>query len=499
MNVQLFLGLDLGTSGLKVGVFDAYGQLVAKAAATYATQSPQTGWVEQDPEKWWAAAASAIKEVVRHIDPSHLRGVSVSGQSPALVCLDASGEIVRPASIWSDQRALPEGVEIAEQLGPLASFSLLPRLLWLKRHEHANYDRTKCVFESFDYISFKLTHQVASIMPTGRPSPWSAEHIRSIGLDPEKFPSRSSQFGEVFGSLTPVLASTLGLPSGLTVIAGTIDAFAAWLGTATLSKGVLCNTTGTSEGIALVWDKPLDDPRGRVVSMPHITGDGWIVGGAMSTGGIMLDWFVRRFYDHVDSPYLAVANDAESVEPGAEGLIVLPYLVGERSPIFDPNARSVFFGVTEKHTRAHFARAVLESVAFAVRDVCEVIKEVGAEIDEVRVAGGAAQCTVWNQIKADVLGRRVLVPEITESSMLGAAVIAAWGSGRFSNLPNAVGSMVKFSSVLDPHPGKHAVYSKVFTFYHRLYLHLKDDFTGLVRLNQELSGVSSRTVPGLGV
>ncbi|CAN5688838.1 xylulokinase [soil metagenome] len=494
MNPQLFLGLDLGTSGLKVGVFDANGQLVARAESTYATQAPQTGWVEQNPEKWWSAVAGAIKDVVRHIDVTHMKGLAVSGQSPALVCLDASGEIVRPASIWSDQRALAEGVEVAEQLGALASFSLLPRLLWLKRHEPTNYNRTKYVFESFDYISFKLTHQVASIGPTGRPSPWSAKHIGSLGLDPEKFPSRSSQFGEVFGSLTPAVASKLGLPSGLPVIAGTIDAFAAWLGTATLSKGALCNTAGTSEGIALVWDKPLDDPRGRVISMPHITGEGWIIGGAMSTGGIMLDWFVRRFYDHVDNPYLAVANDADSVEPGAGGLMALPYLVGERSPIFDPNARSVFFGVTEKHTRAHFARAVLESVAFAVRDVCEVIKEVGAEIGEVRVAGGTAQCSVWNQIKADVLGRRVLVPEITESSMLGAAIIAAWGTGRFASLAAAVESMVKFRSVLEPHPEKHAAYSQLFALYRRLYVHLKDDFTTLFHLNRELSSGSSTTV-----
>jgi xylulokinase len=486
-NEQLFLGLDLGTSGLKAGVFDAYGHLVARAQASYVTQSPQNGWVEQNPEQWWAAAVGAIKDVARHVDPTKIQGVCVSGQSPALVCLDASGEAVRPASIWSDQRALAEGFEVAEQLGPLASFSLLPRLLWLKTHEPANYDRTKFVFESFDYISFKLTQQVAAIGPTGGPSSWSAKHIGSIGLDPEKFPSRLSQLGEVFGSLTPAVASMLGLPSGLPVIAGTIDAFVAWLGTATLSKGALCNTAGTSEGIALVWDKPLNDPHGRVLSIPHITGDGWIIGGAMSSGGIMLDWFVRSFYDHVDSPYVAVVNEADSVKPGANSLIALPYLVGERSPIFNSNARSVFFGITEKHTRAHFARAVLESVAFAVRDVCEVIEELGAEIAEVRVAGGATQSNVWNQIKADVLGRRVLVPEISESSLLGSAIIAAWGTGHFSNLAEAVESMVKFRSALEPDPEKHAAYSQLFALYRSLYVHLKDDFATLSELHKTLS------------
>ena len=190
MNSQpLFIGLDLGTSGVKVGVIDAQGRRVAKAKACYRTESPRPGWVEQSPAEWWLASLTAIKEAVLQVDPIHIQGICVVGQSPALVCLDAQGEPVRPASIWSDQRALPEAEEVAQRLGPLAPFGLLPRLLWLERNESINYHRTKWIFESFEYISFKLTHQVASIIPAPQQPPWSPKEIASLGLMPNKFPS----------------------------------------------------------------------------------------------------------------------------------------------------------------------------------------------------------------------------------------------------------------------------------------------------------------------
>jgi gluconokinase len=250
----------------------------------------------------------------------------------------------------------------------------------------------------------------------------------------------------------------------------------------------MCNTAGTTDGIAVVCERRLDDPLNRVQSMPHIVerhgARNWIVGGAMSSGGIMLDWFGRRFYAHLADPYLVVSDEAACVPVGAEGLIVLPYLLGERSPINDPDARSVFFGISETHTRAHLARAVLESVAFAVRDVCEAITEVGAEIAEVRIAGGASRSDVWNQIKADVLGRSVLVPSVADSGMLGAAIIAGWGIGCFADLADAAQTMVKFRAKLEPNQDHHAVYSRLFNFYRGLYAHLKSDFAGLAQMRR---------------
>ena len=482
----LLLGLDLGTSGVKAGIFDTNGRRLASKEAYYKTTSPRPGWMEQNPEEWWTACAGAIKDVAGRVDSIQIRAISVSGQSPCLVCIDDSGSPVRAASLWSDQRAAAEGAEVAQRLGSIASFSLLPRLLWLKRNEPVEYHRTRWVLESFEYINFKLTGQVASIATSGLTPSLTARHIGAIALEPEKFPAQSSRLGDVLGSVAPEVASRLGLPAGLPVIAGTIDAFAAWIGTATTSKGQLCNTAGTSEGIAVVWDQALTDPQMRAVSIPHITGQDWIVGGAMSSGGIMLDWFVREFYDHTDQPYAAAVNDASVVPAGAGGLLALPYLVGERSPILDPEARSLFFGISERHSRAHFARAVLESIAFALRDVCEVIREMGAEVTEVRVAGGGARNDILNQIKADVLDLPVFVPEIHESGQLGTAIIAGWGIGCFASLSEAAQSMVKFRSVFEPRAEKHSSYTELFTLYRRLYEHLKRDFAVLARLSKTL-------------
>ena len=490
---DLFLAIDLGTSLVKVGAFDSEGRLVASANARYETLCPRPGWVEQVPEAWWAACCQAIKDVASRINPTQLRGASVVGLGPTLVCVDEQGGVVCPASIWSDRRAVAEIAELAERLGHDTSFSLLPRFLWVKRHEPANYHRTRWVFQSFDYISFKLTGQVGCIAPAGQLPPWSTRDIEKSGLDPEKFPCRVCNVGELFGSLASDVAAQVGLPSGLPVVAGTVDTFAAWIGTATTRKGVLCNTVGTSDGIGIVWDQPLSDPKGRVHPIPHLTGRDWILGGAMSSGGIILDWFVRRFYDGIPNPFELITKEVNSVPIGAEGLIALPYLVGEQSPIFDPHARAVFFGITERHTRAHFARAVLESVAFAVRDVCEVVREMGAEIEEVRLAGGAAHNRVWSQIKADMLGRRVLIPEIADSGLLGTAIIAGCGVGCLGNLSEAAEKMVKFQAILEPNPDNHAMYTQLFEFYRSLYVHLKADFVRMVELNKMLQSHYQKT------
>ncbi|MBI3951817.1 MAG: hypothetical protein HY314_15315 [Acidobacteria bacterium] len=481
---DLLLSLDLGTSGVKAGAFDTRGKLVARASARYDTMMPQPGWVEQNPEAWWAACRQAIREVARLIDPGRFLSMSMAGLSPSLVCVDERGNPVRPAPIWSDRRAVAEVEELTNRLGYDTSFSLLPRLLWLKRNEPSSYARTRAVFQTYEFISFKLTGQAVSIAPLEQFPPWTSEGIQASGLEREKFPPRIGNLGEVLGPLTPAVAAECQLPAGLPVVAGTVDSFAAWIGTATTRKGVVCNTVGTSDGIALVWDQPIRDQRGRVDSMPHVIGRDWIVGGALSSGGITLDWFVRRFCDHLPNAFEIIADEARSVPLGAEGLLALPHLMGERSPINDPHARAVFFGISEKHTRAHFARAVLESVAYAVRDVCEVLVELGGEIEEVRVAGGGAQSDVWSQVKADVLGRPVLVPEIADSGLLGAAIIAGWGVREFGDLSDAATAMVKFRRTLDPRPEHHDLYTRLFGFYQDLYRHLKDDFARMAELNR---------------
>ncbi|HEY6333717.1 MAG TPA: FGGY-family carbohydrate kinase [Blastocatellia bacterium] len=482
--VTYLLGVDIGTSGIKVGLFDLEGRSIHQGSAAYATESPHPGWAEQDPRAWWSACQSLISETTSGIPSELIQGICIVGLSPSLVCVNADGEVVRSAPIWSDNRAAEESSEISERVGPGGAFSLLPYMLWLKRHEPRNYSRTRYALDSFAYLNYKLT---------GRPNRVRAafelpsrEHIGGLGLNPDLLPNRVYNTGALIGPVLPNIAAELGLAPGTPVIAGAVDAFAGWIGTGTVTKGTLCNTVGTSDGVAVVCDRQLLDGLGRVHSVPHITGTDWIVGGAMSSGGMMLDWFVRNFYGPDANAYEAALSETRSVPPGACGLVALPYLAGERSPITDPNARAVFFGISSRHSRAHFTRAVMESVAFAVRDVADVIVELGAQVHEIRLAGGGARNQLWNQIKADVLGRQVLAPEVLDSSLLGAAIIAASGTGKCANLISAAKSMVKFKATFGPNPDNHEIYNRLFDLYKNLYGQLKIQFAELSEITKQL-------------
>lgn len=490
---ELVVGLDLGTSGVKAGAFDVEGRQLARAFAPYVTRVPSPGWAEQEPEAWWGACCRATREVAARVDAARVRGVCVVGLSPALVCVDGAGKSVRPAPIWRDRRAGREAAELIERLGPHAAFGPLPQLLWLRRHDPGAYAATRLALESFEYLALALTGEAVSIPALGPGTGASAAKVAAIGLEPALFPARACALGATVGELAPDAARATGLPPGVPVVAGTIDAFAAWIGTATLDPGVACNTAGTTDGLALVADGPVSDPRGRVHAVPHVVGGTWIVGGAMSSGGCTLDWFVGRFYDGVAEPYRAAEEEAGGAPPGAGGLVVLPYVVGERSPINDPDARCVFFGIGAEHSRAHLARALLESVAFAVRDVCETLVELGATIDEVRVAGGGSRSRVWSQIRADVLGRPVRVPDVPDSSLLGAAATAAAGVGLYPDLATASRAMARFRTVVEPDPTATARYDELFEIYRAIYAHLKDDFARLARLRRARQATPAKT------
>ncbi|HVG19960.1 MAG TPA: FGGY-family carbohydrate kinase, partial [Blastocatellia bacterium] len=267
------------------------------------------------------------------------------------------------------------------------------------------------------------------------------------------------------------------------VVAGTVDTFSTWLGTATMRKGELCVSVGTTSSAALVWDERIEDRSGRVSSIPHIAGSGWVMTNPMSSGGLFLDWFAGQFCGSDQQPFEAIFRAADSIPIGANGLIALPYLTGERAPIFDPRARGVFFGITPAHTKAHFARAILESIGFALCDLCEAIVGIGGEIREVHLSGAAARNAVWAAIITDMLGKRTLMPQVAECGLVGAATLAGFGVGRFETIKSAAQSLVKFRTALGPDPESHAKYSQLMELYRNLYAHLKDDFNALGFLN----------------
>jgi xylulokinase len=474
----LLLGIDLGTSGLKAGAFDPAGRLVARAVVRYDTARPRPGWAEQESAAWWTALTTAVRGLLEQIDRRSLRAVCVAGLAPSLTCVDEHGLPVGPTPVWSDTRAQAEQAELEGRLGR-GFASLLPRLLWLKRHEPARYRNTRWALQSYEYLPFRLTGEACAVT-VGNAA--AADAAETAGLDGRKFPTRLLRCGEPWGLVSAAAAAETGLPSGLPVVAGTVDAFAAWLGTGTLDPGQLCNTSGTSNTLALVRAEPLRDAAGRFGALPHPAGQSWMVAGAMASGGQMLDWFRRTFYGDDPVALSLVLREAAAAPAGADGLLVLPYLAGERSPVKDPQARAVFFGLSEAHGRPHLARAVLEAAAFAVRDLCDVIGQAGGRATEVRLAGPAAQCDLTSRIRADVLGLPVVLPEVAEAGALGAAMTAAHGVGLFPSPTQAVRSMARTRAVVEPDAQRHALYSRMFPLYRDLYRHLREDFSRLAGL-----------------
>jgi xylulokinase len=473
----LLLGIDLGTSGLKTGAFDPAGRLIARAVAHYATARPRPGWAEQEPADWWTACAASVRSVLDQIDRRSLRGVCVAGLAPSLTCLDERGLPVGPSPIWSDGRAQDEQAELERRLGRGFS-NMLPRLLWLKRHEAARYRKTRQALQSYEYVPFLLTGKANAVAINNA----AADDYKAAGLDGSKFPARRLRCGEPWGVVSAAAAAETGLPTGLPVVAGTVDAFAAWFGTGTLEPRQLCNTTGTTNTLALAWHEPWRDAAGRFGALPHPAGDGWMIAGALTSGGQLLDWFRRTFYGDEPGSLARVLCEAATVPAGADGLLVLPYLAGERSPVKDPQARAVFFGLSEAHGRRHLARAVLESAALAVRDLADVIGQAGGRATEIRLAGPAARCALSSQVRADVLGLPVVLPEVADAGALGAAMVAAYGVGHFPGLREAVRRMSHARAVLEPDPERRALYDRLFPLYRDLYRHLREDFSRLAEL-----------------
>lgn len=479
--MSLLIGIDLGTTALKSGLFDAEGNLLALASSQYPVICPEPNWAEQDPELWWRACTRTFAAISSGINRDEIRALCVVGQSPTLVAVDEQGRPTRPAIIWADRRALAEAKEISSKLGlEVDLYSVFAKAAWVQANDREAYGRTRWFLQASEYLIFKMTGQAVAIEAIAGWPAWPDEQVAAAGLDRDKIPGTTYRICERVGELSAPAARATGLKGGIPIIAGTIDSFAAWLGTGAVDKGVLCNECGATAGVALCWDRPLLDPKNRVQSVLHPAGKGWIVGGAMSTGSKLLDWFKEKFYP-AGSTIAGVVDEAEGIAAGSEGLIALPYLMGERAPIYDANARGAFLGIAPHHTRAHFARALLEGVAFAVRDTCRAIEEIGGEIYQVRLAGGGAKSYLWNQIRADVLGKSVLVPEVLESALLGSSIIAAAGLGIYPSLEKAMGEMVKIGYQIEPDQARHRRYSELFQIYCGAYGNLRESFS---RLNE---------------
>lgn len=465
MSGDLLLGVDVGTTLTKVGAFDLEGRLVASAHDEYPlATNVEINAAEQDPDDWWAAAAKSIRLVVDSVESSRILAISVGGHGPTMVAINKNLEPVSPALTWMDLRATLEAQRLGEAGFKLPPHFFIPKSMWFKTNRPDAFKQTKWFCQTWDYVAAHLLGELVVSYSPGI-APWTPELIAAADLDPTKFPS-PRLMGEQIGQVSPKAAQDTGLPEGTPVIGGISDFFEGVLGSGAISKGQAIDNGGTSGAFSVCWHERLEDQ--ALLSMPSFLEGMWHAGGPVSTSGKALDWWLEKIIEHERGDYSAL-DDAADIPAGSERLIFLPYLAGERAPIWDPQARGVFFGLSLDHKQAHLTRSILEAAAFTLCHLISHIETAGGQVNEIRSIGGQAKSDMWCQIKADATGRRVIIPEITDTPMLGSAIIAGVGAGVFDSFHEGAKHMSRLRKVIEPDQESHERYKALFEIYQDLY------------------------------
>ena len=459
------LGIDLGTTEVKAGLVALDGRLLALARSGYGLDvSGGKGWAEQDPGAWWSAVVGAVR-ALHVVAVAEIVAIGTDGHGPTLAAVDSRGEATRPAITFLDTRATAEADELAAATG-VRGWALggLPAGLWVERHEPAVAAGTSWYLSTWEWLAFRLTGVAAGPLVPDQLVPDPAA-VEAAGISGDRLPPVVAM-GEVVGALTNTAADALGLRPGIPVVGGTVDAFASYLGAGLLEPGDAYDPGGSAGGFGVYWDRPVDVPGGFVTPAP-LAGL-FSVGAAMAATGRALDWYRDDVLGGTISTDALLA-EAAGTPPAADGLVFLPYLAGERSPIWDPEARGVLAGLTLGHGRGHIARAIVEASALAIRHVATPMLAAGVTVREMRVCGGPARSAFWNGIKADVTGFRVAVPEVLETAVLGSAMLGAVGIGSYYDLPAAIRAMTRISTTIEPRPELQPVYDRQFEAYVGLY------------------------------
>ena len=466
--MSYLLGIDSSTTATKALLVDDRGKVIGVASSTYSLSTPRPLWAEQDPELWWDATRNSISEVLRisEVDPTEISGVGLTGQMHGLVLLDANGEVLRPAILWNDQRAAAECDQMRDTLGLARLVEITgndafpgftaPKLLWVKAHEPEIYARVNQVLLPKDYVRYRLTGDFATdragaggtLMLDLGTRDWSAELLEAFDIPAGWLPP-THEGSEITGRISEAAAERTGLAPGTPVVGGGGDQAAQAVGVGAVESGVVALTLGTSGVVFASSDRPLTEKEGRLHAFPHALPKKWHVMGVMLSAAGSLQWYRDVVAPDVD--FGTLVEEAAGVEPGSEGLVFMPYLSGERTPHADPNARGAFIGLTLKHRRPHMTRAVLEGVAYGIRDNFALMREVGLEaIDQVRVSGGGAKSPLWRQILADVCGVDLQTVETTEGAAFGAALLAGVGTGIWTSAEEACSAGVELGETTSP-------------------------------------------------
>ena len=492
--MSYFIGIDTSTTATKALLMDASGVVLGVASTEYPYDIPQPLWSEQDPALWWHATVESIRQVVTKagVDSALVKGIGLTGQMHGLVVLDENGEVLRPAILWNDQRTGEQCDAIRRKLGKgkliqitgnnaLTGFTA-PKILWVQEHEPDIWKRVRNILLPKDYIRYKLTGEYASDRAGGAGTilfdlaqrDWSPEVLSKLEIPADYMP-KTYEGTDVTGTISPSVASKLGLPAGIPVYGGGGDQAAAAVGTGAVKEGVVSISLGTSGVVFATTDSPFIEPEGRLHAFCHSVPGKWHLMGVMLSAAGSLRWHRDTFAPGTD--YDTLLEPAGDVPAGSDGLFFLPYLTGERTPHPDPLARGAFVGLTVRHEFPHLTRAVLEGVSFGLRDSFELMKSAGLEnISQVRVTGGGARSPLWRQILADVFGAEIVTVNTEEGAAYGAALLAGTGANVFPSVETACEKTIQITGSTSPGADQKA-YEEFYPLYRDLYPALKPTFT----------------------
>jgi xylulokinase len=486
------LGIDVGTGGTRALIIDGHGRVVSSATEEHQPfASPQIGWAEQHPEDWWRAACIAVRKAIAdaNLSPEEIACIGFSGQMHGAVMLDEQGSVVRPALIWCDVRTEKQCRDLTAKIGPerliqltcnpaLANFTLT-KLLWVRENEPQNWKRVRSVMLPKDYVRFRLTGERATDMADASGTllldvthrRWSREMLQAAEIDERLLPSLHES-PAVCGKVSDKGAAESGLRVGTPVVAGAGDQAAGATGMGIVSAGAVSATIGTSGVVFAGTDRPALDPHGRVHTFCHAIPGRWHVMGVTQAAGLSLRWFRDTFATSsgvARESYDQLTAEAAKIPAGSEGLLWTPYLMGERTPHLDSNARGALVGLTASHTRAHVVRAILEGVAFSLRDTFTLFREMNVPVTSIRLGGGGARSPLWRQIQADVYGHAVEIVEAEEGAAYGAALLAGVGAGVWPTVDAACAATVRVASRVNPQPAAVATLNASYSAFRQVY------------------------------
>lgn len=503
------LGIDIGTSGAKALLIDETGKAAAQATSEYPLYAPKPLWSEQDPQDWWEATSAVVRAVMERsgVSPAEVCGVGLSGQMHGAVFLGEGDRALRRAILWNDQRTQAECDWITDTIGrdrvveltlnPVLTGFTAGKIVWVRNHEPEVFAQTRRVLLPKDYIRLKLTGEYATEVSDASGTSlfnvakrcWADEMLEGCGI-PGAWMPRVYESPEVTGRVTAAASAATGLVEGTPVVGGGGDQAAGAVGNGIVETGIVSSTIGTSGVVFAFSDEPVMDPELRLHTFCHAVPGKWHLMGVMLSAGGSLQWYRDTFCEAEKTraaelgkdPYWLITQQAADAPVGCEGLIFLPYLTGERTPYPDPNARGVFFGITRRCTRSYFARAIMEGVAYGLRDSFEIMRRMRLPIIEVRASGGGARSELWRKIQSDVTNVPHSTINVDEGPALGVALLAGVGVGIYRSVPEACKAVIRVVGSTDICNVNRVAYDRFYAVYRALYPQLREQFAEVGRL-----------------